>query len=186
MISVIGGFGVFGEKEDKLEIMDISLYTDKDTDVIGYLTAEEVFNRINFYETRRDLKMEKIVVDENTLELKTTVVENDTEDVLNLFKNALGCDSEEFGKKYRKYKKAEAEFSALFEPFKANLLKLYKEHEGLPKTVIAGGVKCTYVSSSTRSTIDTKKLKEEKPMIAKKYTKITNVSPTIKLENPTT
>lgn len=48
-ISVIGGFGVYGEDEDKLEIMGgftpWEKFNNKD-EVIGYLTARNVFNRI--------------------------------------------------------------------------------------------------------------------------------------------
>ena len=49
--------------------------------------------------------------------------------------------------------------------------------------LLAGGkVKLTHVSPSTRSTIDNKKLKEEEPELAKKFTKVTNVSASIRLE----
>lgn len=48
-ISVIGGFGAYGEREDKLEIMGgftpWERFETEDT-VIGHLTARNVFNRI--------------------------------------------------------------------------------------------------------------------------------------------
>ena len=41
----------------------------------------------------------------------------------------------------------------------------------------------TYVSPSTRTIVDTKKLKEEEPDIAKKFTKTSTVKATIRLES---
>jgi predicted phage-related endonuclease len=52
----------------------------------------------------------------------------------------------------------------------------------MPKTITIGGTKLTYVSPSIRNTIDSKKLKEEEPELAKKYTKATNVSATVRIE----
>lgn len=40
----------------------------------------------------------------------------------------------------------------------------------------------TYVSPSTRSSIDSKKLKEEEPAIAEKFTKTTNVTASVRIE----
>lgn len=94
----------------------------------------------------------------------------------------LNCKPDDFYKKYKKYKEAEAEFKAVYDPFKQNLLDLHKIDEDAPKSVIIGGVKLTYVSPSVRSSIDTKKLKEEEPEIAKKFTKTTSVEATIKVE----
>ena len=70
----------------------------------------------------------------------------------------------------------------VYEPFKANIIGLHKTHTDLPKTIIVGGVKLTYVSPSVRNTIDSKRLKEEEPELAKKFTKTSNVSATIRLE----
>lgn len=55
-ISVIGGFGVYGEEQDRLEIMGgltpWERFTE-DSEVIGHLTAHNVFNRIKkHYEGR--------------------------------------------------------------------------------------------------------------------------------------
>ena len=52
----------------------------------------------------------------------------------------------------------------------------------MPKSIVVGGAKLTYVSPSTRTTVDTKKLKEEEPELAKKYSKTSLVSATIRLE----
>ena len=94
----------------------------------------------------------------------------------------LNCEPEEFYKKYKKYKKAEAEFKELFEPFKEKLIQLHELDTTVPSAVQVQGMKLIYVSPSTRSTIDSKKLKEEEPELAKKYTKITNVAATIRVE----
>jgi len=94
----------------------------------------------------------------------------------------LNCEPEEFYKKYKKYKKAETEFKNLYEPFKEKLLKMYEENSNTPSSIQISGVKLVYVSPSTRNTIDSKKLKEEEPELAKKYTRITNVSATLRVE----
>lgn len=136
--------------------------------------------------------MKKVIryVDEDTLEIMEKVIddgveelpEDEADNITALFEQALGCEPDEFTKKYDAMKKAEQEFEELYAPFKANLIELHSKHKDLPKSVIVGGTKLTYVSASTRKTIDSKKLKEEEPSIAEKYTKVTNVNPTIRLE----
>lgn len=126
------------------------------------------------------------MIDEETLEMKDiTVMEDENtksiDDFISMFGQALDGSSEEFAKKYRAYKQAEEEFNKMYEPFKANIIKLHEMHANLPKTVIVGGVKLTYVSPSVRTTIDSKKLKEEEPEIAKKFSKETKVNATIRL-----
>ena len=127
------------------------------------------------------------VIDEDTLEMKEITVEEDKEyDSEKLefdkFKQALPCEPEEFGQKYRAFKKASEEFDKVFIPFKENIIKLHEQSDYLPKTVIVDSVKLTYVSPSTRSTIDSKRLKEEEPELAKKFTKTSNVKATVRLE----
>lgn len=128
------------------------------------------------------------VIDEDTLEIREIVVEDDrkmgdvVDELTDIFSQALNNDPDVFGEKYRVYKKAKEEFDAIYEPFKKNIIELHKTHTDLPKTVIVGGVKLTYVSPSTRNTIDSKKLKEEEPELAKKFTKTSNVSATVRLE----
>lgn len=128
------------------------------------------------------------VIDEDTLEMKEIILEEDeleideTSEELDKFKQTLPCEPEEFSEKYRALKQATEEFDKVFVPFKENLIKLHEQNENLPKTVIVDGVKVTYVSPSIRNTIDSKKLKEEEPELAKKYTKSTNVKATVRLE----
>ena len=131
------------------------------------------------------------VIDEDTLEMREVVVEDTTEEmteeaadeVANAFRQAMTCDPDEFASRYEEFKKAKANFDEVYEPFKLNLLSLYKDRPDIPKSVIVGGtVKLTHVSPSTRSSIDSKKLKEEEPELAKKFTKTTNVNATIRLE----
>lgn len=131
------------------------------------------------------------VIDEDTLEMREVVVDEITEEmteeaadeVASAFRQAMTCDPDEFAKRYTEFKEAKAKFDEVYEPFKLNLLSLYKDRPDIPKTVVIGGkVKLTHVSPSTRSTIDSKKLKEEEPELAKKFTKTTNVSASIRLE----
>lgn len=97
-------------------------------------------------------------------------------------KEILNCDPEDFFKKYKKMKKAEEEFNAIYEPFKERLIGLYSNDSNMPATIILGGVKATYVAPSTRNIIDSKKLKEEEPDLVKKYTKHTSVKASIRLD----
>ena len=124
------------------------------------------------------------IVDENTLKIVDT---DDTTEFTSKLKSAMGnCTSTEFYEKYNNWKKAEAEFNAVYEPFKERLIKLYKlyEDKDFPKTIVMGGgaITLTYVAPSTRTTIDSKKLKEEEPEIAKKFSKTTNVKASIRLK----
>lgn len=97
--------------------------------------------------------------------------------------DTLGCEPNKFYEIYKNYKQAETEFKKIYEPFKQNLLKLHKEDDSIPKSIVIEGIKLTYVSPSVRTTIDSKKLKEEEPELAKKFTKITNVAATLKIED---
>lgn len=128
------------------------------------------------------------VIDEDTLEIKEVVVKDElteeaADNVAKMFRQAMVCDSDEFAERYKAFKEAKARFDEVYEPFKLNLLSLYDEKPDTPKNVVVGGaVKLTYVSPNTRSSIDTKKLKEEEPAIAEKFMKTTNVSASIRLE----
>lgn len=129
------------------------------------------------------------VIDEDTLEMREVVIteEGETDEeidrgLVDIFSQALNCDPDVFTEKYRAYKKATEEFEKLYVPFKENIIELHKTHKDLPKTIIIGGTKLTYVSPSTRNTIDSKKLKEEEPELAKKFTKTSNVRATVRIE----
>ena len=189
IISAIEGTGTYGAEDDKLEIMGgLTEEEAKHDTVEGWLTAEDVFNRIKKFEERRIRIVKKVIryVDEDTLEIKELIVEDETteseSEIFELFEQALGCETEEFTKKYLAMKQAEKEFEEVYTPFKENLIELHSKCSDLPKTVVVGPTKLTYVSPSTRNSIDSKKLKEEEPAIAEKYTKTTNVKATIRLE----
>lgn len=129
------------------------------------------------------------VIDEDTLEMREVVIKEEgetdkeiEESLSDLFSQALNCDPDVFTEKYRAYKTATEEFEKVYVPFKENIIELHKTHKDLPKTVIVGGTKLTYVSPSTRNTIDSKKLKEEEPELAKKFTKTSNVRATVRIE----
>ena len=134
--------------------------------------------------------MEKKIVkiDEDTLEMKEEVIveEMATDEELDTFagqlRSILNCEPEEFYLKYREYKEAESKFKEIYDPFKEKLIQLYTNTPDLPKSIVIGGSKLTYVSPSIRNTIDSKKLKEEEPEIAKKFTKSTSVKASIRLE----
>lgn len=189
VLSAIQGYGTFGEEQDLLEIMGLTTPDEEDYGggVVGYLTAKDVFARIykHYNKGVRFMKTVK-VIDEDTLEMKEIEVIESTEE-LDTFnsqlRSALNCDPEEFSLKYAEMKQAEANFEAIYKPFKENLIKLYEENKNLPKNIIIGGVKVIYVSPSTRTSVDSKKLKEEEPELAHLYSKTTAVNATIRLEN---
>ena len=116
--------------------------------------------------------MKKIKVQENVL------TDNDFTEMI---RSILNCEPEEFCKRYEKFKKAEAAFNELYEPFKENLIKLHENTPDLPNSTIVGGVKLIYVAPTTRVSIDTKKLKEEEPEIAKKFSRTSDVKASVRL-----
>lgn len=140
------------------------------------------------------MKKKIIKIDEDTFEITEMYVEVEDEKVVeeatgdaitdfaDALRSAMGCTSDEFYEKYQAMKKAEADFKEIYEPLKAKVIELH-ETQNLPKNVIVGGAKLTYVSPSTRSTIDSKKLKEEEPEIAKKFTKTSQVGATVRIED---
>ena len=128
------------------------------------------------------LEMKEIVIDDGEEVVTGTLSEEDVEKIERAYRQALPCEPEDFAQRYKKYKDAKAEFDAVFDTFKVNLIELHKVKPDLPKSVIIGGVKATYVSPSTRTSIDSKKLKEEEPELAKKFTKTSNVSASVRLE----
>ena len=128
------------------------------------------------------LEVTEVYVDVEDEEMKDEAVGDAITDFANALRHALNNHTpEEFYQKYREMKKAEADFKEIYEPLKAEMIKLH-ETAGLPKKVIIGGTTLTYVSPSVRNTIDSKKLKEEEPELAKKFTKSTNIPATVKLE----
>ncbi len=111
-----------------------------------------------------------------------TMNDNEAEAFEMAIKMALNCDPKEFSKKYKAYKKAEEEFNKLYEPIKEQIINIYSKAQEYPNTFMIDDVKVTYVSPSVRTGIDSKKLKEEEPEIAKKFTKLTSVSASLRLE----
>lgn len=180
-ISVIQGYGTYGWSDDLLEI----LLTAEDSPR-GYLTAETVFKIImtNWEGVRTMKKVTK--VDPETLDIEIVYEEDDTVvdgmNAADLYKQILPCSTDEFGKKYMAFKKKQAEWEEIYDIFKEKVIDLHAKRDDIPKTVVVGGVKMTYVAPSTRSTIDSKKLKEEEPELAKKFTKTSNVSATLRID----
>lgn len=87
----------------------------------------------------------------------------------------------DFVKKYKQMKKLEAEIKQMEDTFKENLIQMF---ESIPcietNTIALDGLKFTYVSPSTRTTVDSKKLKEEYPEIYKKVIKTSDVKSSIR------
>ena len=102
-------------------------------------------------------------------------------DFADMIRSILNCEPEEFCKRYEKFKKAEAAFNELYEPFKENLIKLHETTPELPNSTVVGGVKLIYVAPTVRTSIDTKKLKEEEPEIAKKFMRTSDVKASVRL-----
>lgn len=145
--------------------------------------------------------MKKLKVNEETWELEEIEVpdsqkNNEISDMIKdettskeyinnaIVQDYLCCSPKEFIDKYKAYKKAKSDFDMIFELTKSNLLELYKtdiDIGHLPSTITVGDIKLTYVSPSIRTSIDSKKLKEEEPEIAKKYSKHTKVDATIRI-----
>ena len=129
-------------------------------------------------------------INTDTLEIEDEVVtveskpltENDDESYRKAIVSALNCHPDEFCKKYQAFKKAEEEFTKIYEPFKEKLIELHKDIPKIPSVVVVGGVKLTYVSPSVRNSVDTKKLKEEEPELVKKFTKTTNVKASVRID----
>ena len=102
-----------------------------------------------------------------------------------VLKNIIPCSPDKFHRVYKEYKDAEKRFLKLYEPLKSNLLEMYEKDSNnvLPKHItITEGMSLTYVEPSIRNTIDNKKLQEEEPTIAKKYTKSTIIKASLRLK----
>lgn len=138
------------------------------------------------------MKKKIMKIDEDTYELTEIEIEipdekpaehtkDTSSSIEDTLRGALGCDVDDFYSKYTEWKNAEARFKEVYDPFKEKLIELH-ETQSFPKNVVIGGVKLTYVSPSTRNSIDSKKLKEEEPEIAKKFTKTSNVGATVRIE----
>lgn len=87
----------------------------------------------------------------------------------------------DFAKKYKQMKKLQDEINTIENDVKQKLLEMF---ESIPEletnTVTVDGISFTYVSSSKRKTLDTKKLQEEHPDIYKKFLKESNVKSSIR------
>lgn len=107
-----------------------------------------------------------------------------SEEKLKILGIALNCNPRELVQKYKELKKLESEFNDLYVPIKSKLVTILEEYmkeDITHKHILIDGVNFSYVSPSVRSTVDTKKLKEEEPKLVKKYMKDTKVEPTIKI-----
>lgn len=106
-----------------------------------------------------------------------TLQENET----SLTSVAKDLMPKDFVKKYKQMKKLEAEIKEAEDKFKENLLQMFESIPVLEtNTVALDGLKFTYVSPSTRTSVDSKRLKEEYPEIYAKVIKTSNVKSSIR------
>lgn len=106
-----------------------------------------------------------------------TLQENET----SLTSVAKDLMPKDFVKKYKQMKKLEAEIKEAEDKFKQNLIQMFESIPELEtKTVALDGLKFTYTSPYTKTTVDSKKLKEEFPEIYNKVIKTSNVKSSIK------
>jgi len=85
--------------------------------------------------------------------------------------------AEEFRNKLIEFEKVKKEIEYQSELLKSELLELMPQIG--KDRIILDGILITYKKGSKRTTIDTKRLKEENPEIAELYQKTSNVDPTI-------
>lgn len=88
----------------------------------------------------------------------------------------------DFAKKFKALKKAQDELAEIESQVKNALLQMFESIPDLKaNTVTIDGIKFTYVKTSTRKTIDSKKLQEEMPEIYNKFLKTTKVSSSLRI-----
>ena len=87
----------------------------------------------------------------------------------------------DFVKKYKQMKKLQSEIEAMENTFKQNLIQMFESIPELETNSVAlDGLKFTYASAYTKTTVDNKKLKEEYPEIYAKVTKTSKVKSSIR------
>lgn len=106
-----------------------------------------------------------------------TLQENET----SLTSVAKDLMPKDFVKKYKQMKKLQAELDEMESNFKQNLIQMFESIPELETNSVAlDGLKFTYTSAYTKTSVDSKKLKEEYPEIYAKVTKTSNVKSSIK------
>ena len=88
---------------------------------------------------------------------------------------------EEAIKTLRKLEEKRLEAEMAMKSFKADLLDLM-ESNGIKEGFEVNGLKVTYKKASQRTTLDSKKIKEDLPDIYEKYSKTSDVSSSVSLE----
>ena len=108
---------------------------------------------------------------------------DDTEDCFLPDAPKMPADIVEMASQLEEYftmlKRFEKQYKEQEKEFKTRLTKLMGE-AGIYNISI-GGLKISYVKGYTKSSIDSTRLKKEMPEVVEKYSKTTNVSPTIKI-----
>ena len=87
----------------------------------------------------------------------------------------------DFARRYKQMLKTKDELEKIEEDFKKKLIEMFESIPDLEtNSVTIDGLKFTYVKSSTRKTIDSKKLQEDMPEIYEKFQKTSQVKSTIR------
>lgn len=89
--------------------------------------------------------------------------------------------SEETIKKLRDYAEIQLEADMFMKELKENLLNLM-ESNGIQESFEVGGLKVSYKKPSQRTTLDSKKIKEDLPDIYDKYSKTSDVKSSVSLD----
>ena len=106
-----------------------------------------------------------------------TLLENET----SLTSVAKDLMPKDFVKKYKQMKKLQAELDEMENNFKQNLIQMFESIPCLETNSVAiDGLKFTYTKPSTRTGVDSNKLKEEYPEIYAKCLKTSPVKSSIK------
>ena len=90
--------------------------------------------------------------------------------------------SEEFRKKLIDFEKLKKEIEYQTSLVKSELVEIMPQIGKTEEPIIMDGIMITYKKGYTRTSVDSKKLKEEKPEIYETYTKETKVNPTVMIK----
>lgn len=89
--------------------------------------------------------------------------------------------ADEVIKKLRKLEEKRLEIELTMKTFKEDLLELMEQND-MKESFEIGNMKVTYKKATQRTTLDTKKVKEELPDVFEKYSKTNDVKSSISIE----
>ena len=89
--------------------------------------------------------------------------------------------ADEVIKKLRKLEEKRLEIELTMKTFKEDLLELMEQND-MKESFEMGNMKVTYKKATQRTTLDSKKIKEELPDVFEKYSKTSDVKSSISIE----